>query len=186
MCSNATCGNTPSIVTWSEPFKICYHDIVRQETPTPEKIRSHVWTRNGVNTSELQAHHCTSPEQWTWLLCSVCHTVKYSRIAKIWSIDRYWAANFMFSNESWCLVSISSGWNARFPPPALRTPMVSSDDDIFFEKFRQNAKSLKSLVSVSNFKSRISNLVLGVFDEDSSRNLNQVPMSSEIYDVRNF
>jgi len=64
--------------------------------------------------------------------------------------------------------------------------MVSSDDDIFFEKFRQNAKSLKSLVSVSNFKSRISNLVLGVFDEDSSRNLNQVPMSSEIYDVRNF
>jgi len=39
--------------------------------PTPEKIRSQVWPRKGVNTSELQAHHCLTPEQWTCLLCSV-------------------------------------------------------------------------------------------------------------------
>ena len=25
----------------------------------------------GADTSELQAHHCMAPEQWTWLLCSV-------------------------------------------------------------------------------------------------------------------
>jgi len=24
-----------------------------------------------MDTSELQAHHCMTPEQWTWLLCSV-------------------------------------------------------------------------------------------------------------------
>ena len=25
----------------------------------------------GVDMSELQAHHCITPEQWSWLLCSV-------------------------------------------------------------------------------------------------------------------
>jgi len=38
-------------------------------------IRSQVWqpapTGKGADTSELQAHHCMTPEQRTWLLCSV-------------------------------------------------------------------------------------------------------------------
>jgi len=29
-----------------------------------KSISAHLW-------SELQSHHCTPPEQWTWLLCSV-------------------------------------------------------------------------------------------------------------------
>jgi len=37
-------------------------------------MRSQVSQREsagGVEMSELQAHHCITPEQWTWLLCSV-------------------------------------------------------------------------------------------------------------------
>jgi len=46
----------------------CY---AKKKTPRPEKIPSQVWPRKGVNMTELQAHHCRTPEQWTWLLCSV-------------------------------------------------------------------------------------------------------------------
>jgi len=61
----------------------------------------------------------------------------------------------MFSRESWCLVSISRGGNARFPPTDAHGQKWWRH---FFEKFRQNAQILKSLVSVSvsNFKSRVS------------------------------
>jgi len=39
------------------------------------KIRSQVWqptsAGKGADMSELQAHHCMTPEQWAWLSCSV-------------------------------------------------------------------------------------------------------------------
>jgi len=80
-CAQATC-TPPTIVTWSEALKIFCRDIVTQWTPTPEKFRSQVWPRKEVNTSELQAHHCMTPEQLAVVQCE-CHTGKYSGIAKM-------------------------------------------------------------------------------------------------------
>jgi len=71
-----------------------------------------------------------------------CHTGKYSGIAKILSIDQNWATNFMFSREFWCLVSISRGGNARFPP--LRTSMVRSDDEIMHKFWSLESQSWTS------------------------------------------
>jgi len=40
-----------------------------------ETIRSQVWqlipAEERADMSKLQAHHWMTPEQWTWLLCSV-------------------------------------------------------------------------------------------------------------------
>ena len=56
------------------------------------------------------------PEQWTWLLCSVC-AAKSPVIARIKSNNRNWAADFRFSRNFWFLVPISrEGANARFAP----------------------------------------------------------------------
>ena len=60
----ATCGKTPTIVTWREPW-YCYAININSR-----RIRSQVRPRNGADISELQAH-CGMPGPWTWLLCSV-------------------------------------------------------------------------------------------------------------------
>jgi len=40
-----------------------------------ETIQSQVWqvipAGKGADMSKLQDQHCMTPEQWTWLLCSV-------------------------------------------------------------------------------------------------------------------
>jgi len=53
--------------------------------------------------SELQAHHCLTPEQWTWLLCSV--SVILANKLRMFGLS----SNF-------------KGENARLVP--LRTPML--------------------------------------------------------------
>jgi len=66
--SIVTCGKTPTTVTWTASSNICCHVVVTQQRPIesfatcPRRKRSEF--------SELQAHHCMTPEQWTWLLCS--------------------------------------------------------------------------------------------------------------------
>jgi len=54
----------------------------------------------------------------------------------------------MFSREFWCLVSISRGGNADFPPADGHGQKTLRH---FFEKFRQYAQILKSRVSVAEF-----------------------------------
>jgi len=52
---------------FSEPLKICCHVIVKTSSRT---IRSQVLqpasASKWADMSELQAHHCMTPEQWTW------------------------------------------------------------------------------------------------------------------------
>jgi len=50
-----------------------------------------------------------------------CHTGKLTVIARIKSINQYYATDFQFSRNFWFLIPISRGENARFAP--LRTPM---------------------------------------------------------------
>ena len=72
--SAVTCGKTSTTVTCSEPMKVfavfCYAVKTNNRT-----IRSHVSQPASAgkvaDMSELQAHHCMTPEQWTWLLCCV-------------------------------------------------------------------------------------------------------------------
>jgi len=33
-------------------------------------------TGKAADMSMLQAHHCTTSEQWTWSLCTGCHASK--------------------------------------------------------------------------------------------------------------
>jgi len=51
-------------------FFVCYTTKTNSEA-----TRSQVWQSSpagkGADMSELQAHHCMTPEQWTWLLRSV-------------------------------------------------------------------------------------------------------------------
>jgi len=77
--STVTCGKTPATVTQSEALKICCHVIVTQSAG------------KGKDMSELQAHHCMTPEHLTWLLCSVnviSANTSYTVIARIKSINR--------------------------------------------------------------------------------------------------
>jgi len=50
-------------------LKIGCHVIVRQQRATVDTMRS-----QGVDMSELRAHHCITPEQWSCFLCSVSVT----------------------------------------------------------------------------------------------------------------
>jgi len=61
------------ILKWTlEDLLPCYCYTIKTNSKT---IHSQVWqpapVGKGANMSELQAHHCRTPEQWTWLLCSV-------------------------------------------------------------------------------------------------------------------
>jgi len=57
---------------WTLDLLPCYCDTIKTNGKT---IRSQVWqpvsAGKGADMSELQAHHCMTSEQWTWLLCSV-------------------------------------------------------------------------------------------------------------------
>jgi len=61
----ATCGKTPTILTWSEPW-YCY--AIKTNS---RRICSQVRPRRGPDISELQAPSCMTPVPWNWLLCSV-------------------------------------------------------------------------------------------------------------------
>jgi len=86
-------------------------------------IRSQVWqpvsAGKGADMSELQAHRCTTPELWTWLLCSVSVMPANKLIVRIKAINGYKAVNVRYSRKIWFLVPVSRGANAP-----LRTPMV--------------------------------------------------------------
>jgi len=53
--------------------------------------------------SELQAQHCMTPEQWTWLLCSVsvvpANTLLFQEINQLIGIERL-TSNFLESFSS--------------------------------------------------------------------------------------
>ena len=86
-------------------------------------IRSQVWqpvsAGKGADMSELQAHRCTTPELWTWLLCSVSVMPANKLIVRIKAINGYKAVNVRYSRKIWFLVPVSRSANAP-----LRTPMV--------------------------------------------------------------
>jgi len=77
----------------------------------------------GVEMSELQAHHCITPEQWSWLLCSVrAIPVNKMLIVRIKSINRNQDADFRFSRNFWFLVQFP-GKKMMPVSPLLWMPM---------------------------------------------------------------
>jgi len=75
--SAATCGKTPTTVTWSEPFEEllpCYCYAIKS---TDRTIRSQalqpVSAGEVADMSELQAYHFMKPAQRIYLLCSVSY-----------------------------------------------------------------------------------------------------------------
>jgi len=148
------------------------HSLPRLATPRSE----HEWTAN------LPLHD-TRTVNFAVVQCE-CHTGKYSGIAKIQSIDRNWATNFMFSRESWYLISIPKG-KCPFPPCGRPWSEVMTT---FFWKISAKCTSfevsslglgLDFQVSSLGLEFQVSSLGLGVFDEVSvsSRNFNQVSVS---------
>jgi len=80
--STVTCGKAPATVTWSEPLKICCNVIVTQQRPKVEQsarkfhnLLLQAVCRQRSRFSELQAHHCMTPERWT-LVRFECNTGK--------------------------------------------------------------------------------------------------------------
>ena len=65
--------NALTVGTWSKPLKVRCHVVVTQQrgtvNPCARKFRN--VSLKGVDMSELQAHHCITPEQRSWLFCSV-------------------------------------------------------------------------------------------------------------------
>ena len=62
--------------TQSEPVKIHCHVIVTQWNTAVEQFARKfrnlpLQTGKAAGMSELQTHHCTSPGQWIWFLCTV-------------------------------------------------------------------------------------------------------------------
>ena len=77
---NSHTRKTPTILTWSEHlniFLLCYCYTIKTNSRT---ICLQVWqlapAGKGADMSELQAHHCMTPEQWTRVrfMCSVSVT----------------------------------------------------------------------------------------------------------------
>ena len=64
----------------------------------------------GADMSELQAHHCMTPDQWTWLSWGT----KWTVIRRITSVNCW----LSILRNFWFFVPISGGANARFDPPA--------------------------------------------------------------------
>jgi len=96
-----------STVTWSKHVKIRCHVIVTQKSPTVEQ--SAFTFRNlslqidkAGDRSELQTHHCTTPGQWTWFLCSVgvipANILSMQKLNQF-GFNRNWTADFRFSRN---------------------------------------------------------------------------------------
>jgi len=74
--STVTCGKTPTMVNSRKTLKIC-HAIVTHETLKSNsrticsRVSQPAFAGKWTETGELQAHHCMTPEHWTWLLYSV-------------------------------------------------------------------------------------------------------------------
>jgi len=73
-----------------------------------ETICSQVWqpasAGKGADVSEPQAHHCMTPEQWTWLLCGVSVIAANKRWRQV-----FWKTSVLDPN-------FQGGGNARFFP----------------------------------------------------------------------
>ena len=128
-------------------------------------MRFHVWPRKGVDTSELQAHHCMTPEQWTWLLCSVSvipeNTVALQKFYQLIGIELLISC---FLKNLGAKFQSPGGANARFHP--LRTTMVRSDDDIFW---KISAKCTNFEVSSLGLELQVSSLVSEFLMKSRSR-----------------
>ena len=96
-----------------------------------------------VGMSELQAHHCITPEQWSWLLCSVRVTNgKWNVVARIKTLNRNQDPGFRFSRFFLFLVQFQGG-NAGFAPPAdahesmkVSPHRISLKHKMFLKKFQ--------------------------------------------------
>ena len=71
----------------------------------------------GADMSESQDHHYMTPEQWTWLLCSVSviltNKLSLQELNQLIEI-KLLSADFRFSRNFWFLDPISRGANAHF------------------------------------------------------------------------
>jgi len=81
----------------------------------------------GGDMSELQAHHCTTLQLWTWLLRSVNFIqAKKLSLQESNQLIGIKIPTSGFSRNIWFLIPISKRRaNARFASPALRTPIRS-------------------------------------------------------------
>jgi len=103
----------------------CYCYATKRNSRT---MRSQVSQREaageGVEMTELQTHHCITPEQWSWLLCSVRATPVNNVLPVLqelnWSESRCWLQIF----EHFMVLSPNfQGWGQQHVFPPLRTPM---------------------------------------------------------------
>jgi len=62
-------SKTPTTVTWSEHLKIWGYVFVVQYRPTTN--RSQVSQPASAGQEANMSHHCMTPQEWTWLSCSV-------------------------------------------------------------------------------------------------------------------
>jgi len=97
-CWAVTCRKAPATVTWSKPLEIfavfCYA-IKTNNTTIRLKVLQPA-SAGRADMTELQAHHCMTPEQRTvW--------VSYRQIRRITSINRNLATDFRFSRNFWFL-----------------------------------------------------------------------------------
>jgi len=123
--SAVTCGKTSTTVTCSEPMKVfavfCYAVKTNNRT-----IRSHVSQPASAgkvaDMSELQAHHCMTPEQWTWLLCCV-NVIPANELSlqELHQLTGTKLLTFGFLKMYGFNLNFQDGEDPRFPP--LRTPM---------------------------------------------------------------
>jgi len=116
------CGKTPTTVTWSERVKIRWHVIVTQQSPTAEQSARKLGnlplqTGKAADISELQTHHCTTPGQWTWFLCTVgVIAANKLPLQELNQFNLIYAPDFRFISIFWFLVPISRRANDRFDP----------------------------------------------------------------------
>jgi len=111
--STVTCGKTSATVTVAEVkvWRFCrvFYAVKTNSRTIRSQVSQPASAGKGADMSELQAHHCITPEQWTWLLCSVSviyrnincrcrHYINQSELccwllvsSIIWSAD-FWSA----------------------------------------------------------------------------------------------
>jgi len=78
----------------------------------------------GGDMSELKVHHCMTPEQWTWLLCSVSFIP--AKKLSLQDSNQLIGIKMPISgfSRNRCFIIPISRWGAN-APRALRTPMRS-------------------------------------------------------------
>ena len=152
--------------------------FLRNKHQHQKKFAPKVWPRKGANTNELQAHHCMTPEQWTWLLYSVSvipeNTVtlqKFNQLIGIELLTSCFLDNLGASFQS-------QGGKCPFPPCGRpRSEMMTT----FLWKISAKCTNFEVLSLGLGLELQVSSLGLGVFDEVSvsvsSRNFNQVSVS---------